>query len=147
MEGSWRAFSHQTFHWASDVSDCQTIADPPPEDGILAEAVKGSQALDGDTTDAAQTRGPSSTSLEPSNMPESLEDWGLVHTGWVDEPSTDTGADDGASMSLEQLSTALERLTTASSAPTKVLMHGIYAIISAHQPCMSKQAGCFAPHS
>lgn len=55
-------------------------------------------------------------------MPNSSEDWGLDQAGWIDEPSTAAAADAGASTSLEQLSTALEGLTTKSSAATKVLM-------------------------
>ncbi|BDA48120.1 probable programmed cell death protein 2-like [Coccomyxa sp. Obi] len=119
LEGSWRALSHETVHRASDLSVCQASADPAPKDGTLDEAVSGSQQLDWGATDTAQSWGPSSTSLQPTSMPNSSEDWGLDHTGWLDEPSAAAAADAAASTSLEQLSMALEGLTTNSSATTK----------------------------
>ncbi len=150
LEGSWRAFSHQDLHPATDFSVCQAPADPPPNDGSLDDAVSGSQQLDWSATDTAQSWGPSSPSLQPTSMPNSSGYWELDHTGWVDESSAAAAADTGASTSLEQLSMALEGLTTKSSTATKVVLQATciqrppLTLLFERQGCM--QTNFLAPH-
>ena len=132
LDGSWRAFSYHISHCAPGLS---APADTPSNDGTLNEAVSSSQQLDWSARDTAESQGPSSTSLQPTSMPNSLEDWGLDRPGWLDEPCAADTADADASPSLEQLTTALEGLTTTSGPATKVLLQTIRIVRECGSPC------------
>ena len=119
-EGSWRALSHHMRGQTTESSTLQAISDATPKEGASNAEGDGTH-LEWDAPDQKESWEGNSTRGQPW-VADSSDDWGFDQSQGRLETST---AKEGASMSLEELSAALEGLTTSSSKVLKITLTGV----------------------
>jgi hypothetical protein len=117
MEGSWRAFSHQLHARSAKSSAIQPPLDTAAKEGPSNAETNGTRQLEWDAVDPPERDWQNITTGLPAPA-KSSDDWGF-DASQIGKHSTAT-ADKGTSQSLEELSAALEGLTTSSSKGAQV---------------------------
>ena len=118
LEGSWRAFSHQLHARSGKSSASQPPLDTAAKEGPSNAETNSTRQLEWDAVDTPEGDWQNITTGLPAPA-ETLDDWGF-DASQIGKHSTAT-AHKRTPQSLEELSAALEGLTTSSSKAAQVL--------------------------